>query len=154
MLIHLFAECLIFADADNIIVKNFTYLGTCIAGEGQLSVEVSSCLAKPSLVFGALRSSMFGNSQISVETKTHVYFAVVLSTLLRLRSWPVKATDTRQLSAFHYRCVSFILEVSKSEQCYENLSAGDILEQTGDAEDQSPAPSQSSLAGACRTIEC
>ncbi|XP_065197561.1 uncharacterized protein LOC135829085 [Sycon ciliatum] len=55
---------------------------------------------------------------------THVCFAV-LSTLIQ--SWPVKATGTLRLSAFHNRYVSFISEVSKSEQRYEHLSTIAIL---------------------------
>ncbi|XP_065190078.1 uncharacterized protein LOC135820944 isoform X2 [Sycon ciliatum] len=61
------------------------------------------------------------------SNRTHVCFAV-LSTLLQ--SWPVKATGTLRLSAFHNRYVSFISDVSKSEQRYEHLSTIAILVNT------------------------
>ena len=124
--------CLTLADGDIEIVNEFTYLGSCITNDGQLSVEVSSRLAKASRSFGALRSAVFGNRHISVRTKTHVYSAVVLSTLLYgCESWAVKATDTRRLPVFHNRCAWFILDVSKSEQWNEHLSNAVILEQAG-----------------------
>ena len=124
--------CLTLADGDIEIVNEFTYLGSCITNDGQLSVEVSSRLAKASRSFDALRSAVFGNRHISVRTKTHVYSAVVLSTLLYgCESWAVKATDTRRLSVFHNRCARFILDVSKSEQWNEHLSNAVTLERAG-----------------------
>ena len=147
--------CLTLADGDIEIVNEFTYLGSCITrgvthgtttttmvvplfvqdgppNSSEKAIkkfkDLRTC-TKASRSFGALRSAVFGNRHISVSTKTHVYSAVVLSTLLYgCESWAVKATDTRRLSVFHNRCARFILgRQHKSEQWNEHLSTDAVI---------------------------
>lgn len=112
------------------LVPDFTYLGSCISSDGQMTAEISARLAKASRAFGTLRSSVFSNRDLSVKTKVqYVYSAVVLSTLLYgCETWAMKAVDVRRLAAFHHRCVRFLLDIPRETQWQEHISNTTLLE--------------------------
>ena len=64
------------------LVPDFTYLCSCMSSDGQMTVEISTRLAKASRAFGTLRSSVLSDRDPSIKTKVHVYSAVVLLILL------------------------------------------------------------------------
>ena len=63
-------------------VKEFQYLGSIIAADGRIDVEVDKHLANGSKAFGALLKAVFTNINLCVTTKRQVYEACVLSVLL------------------------------------------------------------------------
>ena len=58
-------------------VEDFQCLGSCISRDGEISREVSKCLAKAARMFGCLCSSLFVNKSLSIDTKRCVYIATV-----------------------------------------------------------------------------
>ena len=63
------------------MVNSFPYLGSNIANDGEITLDVASRIAKGSRAFGCLRKPIFQNSNLSVSTKRAVYRSVVLSVL-------------------------------------------------------------------------
>ena len=63
-------------------VKEFQYLGSIIAADGRIDVEVDKRLANAFKAFGALWKAIFTNINLSLTTKMQMYKACVLSVLL------------------------------------------------------------------------
>ena len=58
------------------LVEDFQYLGSCISRDGELSREVSGCLAKAVRVFGCLHSYILVNKkacQLTLKMCLHCY---------------------------------------------------------------------------------
>jgi len=79
-----------------------------------------SCAAA---VFGALHRSVFGDSLLSIFTKSIVYKAVVLGALLyAAETWPIKQRKLHSLEVFHHRCLRTILSVFRVQQIAQHIS--------------------------------
>ena len=63
-------------------VEDFTYLGSCLSSSGGLDTEISCQLSKASSAFEQLSTRLWRERGIMQATKTAVYRAVVLPTLL------------------------------------------------------------------------
>jgi len=99
------------------MVSEFTYLGSCLCDDGEVTNEVACRIARASKAFGSLCEAIFMNRTFSVSAKRNVYKAVVLSILLYgAETWTIKAPDLRCLTTFHNRCVHSILGVSWYQQ--------------------------------------
>ena len=61
------------------MVEEFTYLGSKLSCDGEISPEVSCHIARASKAFGCLRVPVFLNCTLSTDTKRAVYTAVVVS---------------------------------------------------------------------------
>ena len=106
------------------IVQDFTYLGSNITRDGEVTDEVKCHIGKAARAFGCLQKPIFQNRCLSVETKRKVYRAVVLSVLLYgAETWTIKAESVRRLSGFHNRCVRTIMGVTKYQQWKERISS-------------------------------
>ena len=102
------------------MVDCFTYLGSNLSRDGNVTLDVTSRIEKASKAFGALRGPIFNNSNLSVATKRAVYRAVVLAVLLYgSETWVLKAQHTKRLNVFHNHCVRTILGVNRFEQWQE-----------------------------------
>ena len=89
------------------IVEHFPYLGSNISCDGEVTVEISSRIAKACRAFGCLRRPVFQDRNLSIATKRLVYKAAVLSILLYgAETWTLKAPQIRQLNSFHKAAVS------------------------------------------------
>ena len=109
------------------IVKDFTYLGSSIARDGEVCGEVSMRLGRASRAFACLRSAIFHNKQLSMATKREVYKAVVLPTLLYgAEMWTVKADSVRRMRGFHNRCIRSMLGVSRLQQWKERITSREL----------------------------
>ena len=80
------------------MVSEFTYLGSCLCDDGEVTNEVACRIARASKAFGSLREAIFMNRTFSVSTKRNIYKAVVLSVLLySVEAWTIKVPDLRRL---------------------------------------------------------
>ena len=64
------------------MVTEFTYLGSCLCNDGEVTREVACRIVKASKVYGSLCHAIFMNRNFSVSTKRKVYKTAVLSVLL------------------------------------------------------------------------
>ena len=64
------------------MVEGFTYLGSKLSADGEVTAKVNCRIAKASKAFGCLRVPIFLNRTLSINTKRAVYKAVVISILL------------------------------------------------------------------------
>ena len=114
------------------IVKSFTYLGSNITDDGEVSEEVKCRIIKAARAFGCLRKAIFQNRHISVDTKRKVYRAAVLSVLLYgAETWTIKTDSLKRLSVFHNRCIRTIMGVTRYQQWKERLSSKRIAKACG-----------------------
>ncbi|XP_062507351.1 uncharacterized protein LOC134183789 [Corticium candelabrum] len=115
------------------MVDCFTYLGSNLSRDEDVTLDVTSRIEKASKAFGALRGPIFNNSNLSVATKRAVYRPVVLAVLLyEYETWVLKAQDTKRLNVFHNHCVRTILGgVNRFEQWQERLTTRVLAENFG-----------------------
>ena len=114
------------------VVDNFPYLGSILHRDGTPTVDVRSCIAKASRVFGELLHPIFNNSSLSLQTKQLVYTGVVIPTLLYgSETWAVKATDLRRLNIFHHQCVRATVGVSRRQQWGSRITNTTLAEALG-----------------------
>ena len=75
---------------------------------------VSECLSsKASAVMAYLTKRVWENTMLTIKTKTQVYQACVLSTLLcGSESWTLYTRQERRLNTFHLCCLRRILSIS------------------------------------------
>ena len=85
-------------------VAEFSYLGSLIAANGRIDVEVDKRIACASKVFGALRLSVFKNTKLFVTTKRRVYQACVLSVLLYGGECWIRH-HLKQMNTFHHHFI-------------------------------------------------
>ena len=89
-------------------------------------------------MFGCLRSSIFINRSLSIDTKRCVYVATVLSTLLYgAETWAVKAIQTGRIQNFLNRCIRCIIGVSRQVQWRERITTEQLVFEFGMTEEAS-----------------
>ena len=111
-------------------VKEFQYLGSIIAADGQIDAEVDKRLANASKAFGALQKAVFTNTNLSLTTKRQVYQACVLSVLqYGGECWILLRKHLKQLSAFHHRCIHTVLGITNMRQWEERITSRMTREQ-------------------------
>ena len=114
------------------MVHEFTYLGSKLSYDGEITPEVSCRIARASKAFGCLREPVFLNRTLSTDTKRAVYKAVVVSILLYgAETWTLKAPDVRRLNSFHNRCVRTILGVTRFQQWQSRITSRRLSGQLG-----------------------
>ena len=110
------------------VVKEFTYLGSCLSEMANLDPEINSRLAKASASFGRLWSRVWRERGLSVQTKIQVYNAVVISALLfGCETWTMYRKHLKQLEQFHIRCLRKIMGISWED----HIPNTDILRRSG-----------------------
>ena len=114
-------------------VSQFPYLGSTIQSSGRAEVDVSRRLAQASKAFGTLHKAVFGNKDLTLETKRDIYQACVLSVLLYgSECWTPLRRDLRRLNAFHHRCVRTVLGISRSQQGTQHITSRELRQRCGD----------------------
>ena len=94
------------------VTDQFTYLGSTIASNLSLDVEISKRIAKSAATMSKLSKRVWSNNQLTVNTKLKVYQACVVSTLLYgSESWTTYAKQENRLESFHLRCLRRILGI-------------------------------------------
>ena len=110
------------------VVQDFTYLGTNISRDGNITSEVTRRIARAARAFGCLRVPVFKNKDLSLATKRSVYRAVVLAVLLYgAETWTMKAVHTRHLNSFHNRCIQTHLFAFKATPPVISAEYHDVL---------------------------
>ena len=66
------------------VVSQFTYLGSTTSANGSLDAELRKRIGKAATTMTKLSSRVWENKKLTTQTKTAVYRACVLSTLLSL----------------------------------------------------------------------
>ena len=86
-------------------MTEFKYLGTIIEANGSIQREVEDKISKVSRVFGALKGSVFSDSDLSLAIKRLLYRAVMLGVLL-YGSTPLPFASFRAFPHFLYSYAS------------------------------------------------
>ena len=93
------------------IVEDFTYLGSSINNQGEMTKEISCRLGKASAAFNQL-NKIWSSKKFTLKTKLCFYNTNVLSTLLYgCESWNLRAAQEKKLDAFDSRCLRKILGI-------------------------------------------
>ena len=108
-----FAPSISIGDCTLDVVEDFTYLGSNISSNLSLDTELNMRIGKASAAMTRLTKRVWENTMLTIKTKTQVYQACVLSTLLYgSESWTLYTRQERRLNAFHLRCLRRILGIS------------------------------------------
>ena len=95
------------------IVQQFTYLGSILSHTCSIDLEVQSRINRASAAFGRLRARVFSNKNLKVSTKSSVYHAVCVTTLLYgAETWTPYRKHIKLLEAFHIGCLKRILGIT------------------------------------------
>ena len=109
-------------------MDKFTYLSSILSRSVHIEDETDARIAKASVAFGRLRSSVWECKGVSLAMKLSVYYAIILTTLLYAsETWTVYQRHTKKLSRFHLNCLRKLLKVKWQDK----VPNTDILEQTG-----------------------
>jgi hypothetical protein len=92
--------------------ENFCYLGSVLNRNVSLEKEIESRLGKASAAFGSLRSRLWNDHGIRLDTKLAVYRAVFLTTLLYgSETWTVYRYQIKKLDRLHMQCLRQIAHI-------------------------------------------
>ena len=95
------------------VVEDFTYLGSNISSNLSLDTELNMRIGKASAAMARLTKRVWENTMLTIKSKTQVYQACVLSTLLySCESWTLYTRQEGRLNTFHLRCLRRILGIS------------------------------------------
>ena len=95
------------------VVEYCTYLGSNISSNLSLDTELNMRIGKASAALARLTKRVCENTMLTIKTKTLVYQACVLSTLLYgSESWALYTRQEHRLNTFHLRCLRRILGIS------------------------------------------
>lgn len=109
-------------------VSNFKYLGSIISQNADINTEVKHRINAASQAFGRLYVKVWKPHNLSMKTKLLIYKTVVLSTLLySSECWTALKRHTRELNAFHLKCLRSILNISWKDK----IPNEEILRRTG-----------------------
>ena len=110
------------------VVSQFTYLGSTTSANGSLDAELGKRICKAATTMTKLSSRVRENKKLTTQTKTAVYRACVLSTLLYgSESWTTYAGQEKRLHTFHMRCLRRILSIHWTDKVTNNI----LLERAG-----------------------
>ena len=91
-------------------VQQFTYLGSILSNDCDISEEVAQRIKLAHAAFGRLSHRVFNNHNLTISTKVAVYNAMCVSTLLYgCESWTLYRRHYRALEAYHIKSLQKIL---------------------------------------------
>ena len=103
-------------------VSNFPYLGSLVASDGRVDIEIDNTTANASKAFGPLQRGVFKDAHLSIETKRKVYQACVLSVLLyEGECWTLLKRHLEKVKSFHHRCLRTVLGITNQKQWKERI---------------------------------
>lgn len=94
-------------------VLSFKYLGSHISANCSLDDEISHRIGQANGAYGRLRTKVFENHNLTLNTKTMVYHAVVISALLYgSETWTLYQRQVKLLEQFHMKSLRKLLGVT------------------------------------------
>ena len=94
-------------------VPHFKYLGSILAGNCSMDEEVNNRINSAASAFARIRSRVIRSHDLRIQTKSAVYRAICLSTLLYCcETWTLHRRHVKRLERFHIQCVRKILGVT------------------------------------------
>ena len=94
-------------------VTSFKYLGSILSDKHNIDEEVCNRINQASVAFGKLRTRVFQNDNLRLDTKIAVYTAVCITSLLYgAETWTVYRRHMKQLEAFHIKSLQRILKLT------------------------------------------
>ncbi len=108
-------------------VEQFTYLGSCIAQDGNVEEDINARLGKAAAVFRRM-NNIWSSKTLNLDIKIRLYTTIVMSTAIYAsETWKMTAKHTAKLDAFHQRCLRRILKVIRKD----HVTNEEILKRTG-----------------------
>ena len=94
-------------------MKEFSYVGSLIAENGSIDMEVDKRIANTSKASGVLHQAVFKDAHLSINTKGKVYQACVLSVLMYGgECWTPLRKHLKKMNTFHHRCICTVLGIT------------------------------------------
>ena len=110
------------------VVHRFNYLGCPVTDNLSVDAVLDIRLGKTATTLGRLTSRVWNNSKLTTKTKTAVYNACVISTLLYgSESWATYPRQEKRLDVFHLRSLRKILDISWQD----HVTNADVLSRAG-----------------------
>ena len=107
-------------------MDKFTYLSSILSRSVHIEDETDARIAKASVAFGQLRSSVWECKGVNLTMKLSVYYAIILTTLLYAsETWTVYQRHTKKLSRFHLNCLCKLLKVKWQDKVPNTDSRAD-----------------------------
>ena len=95
------------------VVEQFAYLGSSITDNLSLDTEIDKRMGKAATTLNGLTSRVWTNPKLTVKTKTVVYNACVVSTLMYgSETWTIYTRQEKRLNSFHLRSIRPIFGIS------------------------------------------
>ena len=92
-------------------VPCFTYLGSALSNDSEVTAEVKARIAKASKCWGVLRGPVFRSKGLTVKAKLAVFKGAVLSSLFYgAETWAIKQGHLHMLEGFVSSCLRQILQ--------------------------------------------
>ena len=108
-------------------VEKFTYLGSCIARDGNVEDDINARLGKAAAVFRRM-NNIWSSKTLNLDTKIRLYTTVVLPTAIHAsETWKMTVKHAAKLDTFHQRCLRRILKVTWKD----HITNEEILRRTG-----------------------
>ena len=93
-------------------VQSFRYLGSTLSSSATIDDEITHRISQANASYGRLRSRVFNDHDIRLETKIRVYESVVLSSLLYgCETWTMYSRHLKTLERFHQRKLRTIMRI-------------------------------------------
>ena len=88
------------------------YLGSIIARDGYIEVELQKRMSTANVSFGHLRERLWNNHDVSIRVTGKIYRTIILSTLLYgAETWTVYRRYVKKLHAFMMRQLRSIMKI-------------------------------------------
>jgi len=92
-------------------VPTFTYQGSTLSNDSEITAEVKTRIAKASKFWGALCGPVFKSKGLSVKAKIAIFKGAVLSSLLYgAETWAIKQEHLHSLEGFVATCLRQIMQ--------------------------------------------
>ena len=114
------------------VTDHFCYLGSFMSRDNKDDEHIVSRLKRGSNAFGALRSIIFANPQISITVKALVYEHLILSiALYGSESWCLTEKLYDLLKLFHHSCIRAMCRGNLYPVCKHRIVTKTLLERLG-----------------------
>lgn len=102
-------------------VDQFPHLGSILSSDAKCDKDIENRIRLAHIAFGKLNNRVFNNKGLALQTKIHVYQAIVVSTLLyACETWVLYRKDLKKLERFHQSKLRFIMNVKWEDRITNN----------------------------------